>query len=155
MTGWLWAISGAIGFILYGLGMFTSWALRNRTHISHPQLILGLFFTGIALVVSVNGVVLQSRLNVAVRAGDAADDRQIACLRDETAALVVRGKARYDTEMAAVTYNRALRVVIESPDRLREPDNPLMLNLQKAIDTLIAAQEESLAVYTAHPLPVC
>ena len=48
MTGWLWAISGAIGFILYGLGVFTSWALRNRTHISHPQLILGLFFTGIA-----------------------------------------------------------------------------------------------------------
>lgn len=155
MTWWLWTITGIIGFILYVLGMFTSWALRNRSHVSHPQLLLGLFFTFIALVISVNGVVLQARLSEFASHADSADDRQIACLRDETAALAVRGKARYDTEMAAVTYNRALRVVIESPDRLREPDNPLMLNLQKAIDTLIAAQEESLAVYIAHPLPVC
>lgn len=155
MSWWLWIVAVALGGCLFGLGMLTSWVLRTRADIRRPQLLLGVFFTVIALMVAADTVQLQVRFHEHVDEQMTAEQGQLECNQRQTDALVVTGRARRDVDVAALAYDRALQAFLAAPLSEREPGDPAVVNLSTALDVLVAARRLSAQTYTDHPLPDC
>lgn len=155
MNAWLWIVIAILAVVVFGLGMFVSWALRSRPDVARPQLLLGVFFTVVALVVVVDTVQLQVRFSKHVDENMVAQQDQLNCNQAQNNALIAIGNARRGVDEAALTYDQALQAFLQVPAAEREPDNPLVINLVTALNWLVAARKVATKAYAENPFPVC
>lgn len=155
MTWWLWVVAALLGAAVFGLGMLASWGLRRAPDVARTELLLGVFFTVVAVVVAADTIWLQVRLSQHITTQMSADAARLACNQRQNDALVAIARTRRDVDDTALAYDEALQVFLGAPLDQREPGDPVVTTLKTRLDVLVVARQRATQAYADHPIPVC